>query len=715
MSALYDFTCSDHRPLTFQLNCFPYIFNSCAADVHTDSVTRSTHDWSRVDDFIANMYSDELSVRLSQISIPSCLRSCCYTKCSDKRHAKIIDDYYHDVIDCVKCSMQKAIPVKSAHGNSQFNVPGWNDYVQDKYDLSRVAFLDWVYSGRPRSGETFIRMSRARATFKLALRYCRQHEDQMRADACAKSLDLCDTKGFWNKVRKASNGKATKYASSVAGVSGDDAIASMWRVHFNSLYNSVDLDNDNSKDRFFYRINSESDIKSYYSKITVQEISDAVSKQKKGKATGPDGIAMEAFMFAHPRLFIHLSVLFNMFMMHCHIPAMFMQSVIVPLVKSKGGDLTDVNNYRAIALSNTISKILECIFMSKVTSNNDSDVYQFGFKAGHSTGMCMNTMKKVVDYYIDNGSHVFACFVDFSKAFDRVNYWKLFNKLLDDDVDCNIVALLAVWYSGQEVCIQWKNTLSSSFHIGNGTRQGGILSPYLFTRYIRELICAVVHSNIGCNIGGVFYNVLAYADDIVLLAPSWYALRSLINLLNSCARDIDMTCNVDKTVCMVFNPKCKRMIVVTDFPCFTINGSVLQYVNNFKYLGHIINNSLNDNDDVKREVRNLFMRSNILTRRFSRCSTKVKLTLFKAYCMCLYDAGIWKHYSVTAFNKLRSCYYKCTKMFFGYDRRYSVTSMLSELNLPSFDILISNCVGSFETKWSSSVNDLLVNLCSLRL
>lgn len=154
-------------------------------------------------------------------------------------------------------------------------------------------------------------------------------------------------------------------------------------------------------------------------------------------------------MFANPRLFIHLSVLFNMFMMHCHIPAMFMQSVIVPLVKSKGGDLTDVNNYRAIALFNTISKILECIFMSKVTSNNNnSDIYQFGFKAGHSTGMCTNTMKKVIDYYTDNGSHVFACFVDFSKAFDRVNYWKLFNKLLDDDVDCNIVALLAVWYSG---------------------------------------------------------------------------------------------------------------------------------------------------------------------------------------------------------------------------------------------------------------------------
>ena len=78
--------------------------------------------------------------------------------------------------------------------------------------------------------------------------------------------------------------------------------------------------------------------------ITVQEVQDAVMKQKKGKACGPDGIAMEAFMFACPQFYIHRSLLFNLFILHCHIPPLSMQSVIVPLVKSKGGDLTDVNN-----------------------------------------------------------------------------------------------------------------------------------------------------------------------------------------------------------------------------------------------------------------------------------------------------------------------------------------------------------------------------------
>ena len=90
---------------------------------------------------------------------------------------------------------------------------------------------------------------------------------------------------------------------------------------------------------------------------------------------------------------------------------------------------------------------------------------------------------------------------------------------------------------------------------------------------------------------------------------------------------------------MAYNPKHSKMIIDTDFPNFTLNGVALQCVKQFKYLGHIINNDFCDDDDIKREIRNLFMRTNILIRRYSKCSIGVKLTLFKAYCMCFYDAG----------------------------------------------------------------------------
>jgi Reverse transcriptase (RNA-dependent DNA polymerase) len=176
----------------------------------------------------------------------------------------------------------------------------------------------------------------------------------------------------------------------------------------------------------------------------------------------------------------------------------------------------------------------------------------------------------------------------------------------------NIVAVLAVWYSEQGICIQWKNVLSCKFRICNGTRQGEILSPYLFARYIRELIAVIVQANIGCNIGGAFCNIFAYADDLVLLAPSWKAMQSLIKLLSQCAQNIEMTCNAATTVCMVCNHKCRRMIIASEFFNVTFCGAERKFMSEFKYLGHVIDHELSDDKDVKREIRNLFMRGNIL-------------------------------------------------------------------------------------------------------
>jgi len=73
------------------------------------------------------------------------------------------------------------------------------------------------------------------------------------------------------------------------------------------------------------------------------------------------------------------------------------------------------------------------VLYDKLVTASSEDVYEFGCKAKHSTGLCTGILKRTINYYTDRGSHVFCAFIDFSKAFDRVNYWHLFNKLLDDD------------------------------------------------------------------------------------------------------------------------------------------------------------------------------------------------------------------------------------------------------------------------------------------
>jgi len=445
--------------------------------------------------------------------------------------------------------------------------------------------------------------------------------------------------------------------------------------------------------------------------FTVSDICDAINQQKRGKAPGPDSINIEAFIFSGRRLKLYLSILFNLFALYGYVPNAFHQATIIPLVKCKSSDLTDVNNYRAIALSNSVTKILESLLFSFIESHDIADEYQFGFKKNHSTSICTHILKKTVNHYRQNGGHVFTCFIDFNKAFDNVDFWLLFCKLIDNNSNntcCLATRLIAFWYSNQQMCVRWQTNLSDSFKIFNGVRQGGILSPFLFRFYIRGLIDRVTKLNVGCNYFGTNVNLLAYADDLVLLAPSWQGLQNLLCVTEEAADQINMTFNTKKTVCMVFNPCNKRKVICSSFPVFKLTGSNLKFVDNFKYLGHIIDNCLNDDGDINRELKSLFVRANLLCRRFQRCSLQVKLKLFRAFCICFYDTALWLNFSVAVLSKFISCYNKCLKYFFGYLKYSSVTIMLLELGLPTCKTLLHNYTVSF----SSSVvtcNNLLVN------
>jgi len=73
------------------------------------------------------------------------------------------------------------------------------------------------------------------------------------------------------------------------------------------------------------------------------------------------------------------------------------------------------------------------------------------------------------------------------------------------------------------------------------------------------------------------------------------------------------------------SPSDKCKIVAETFPVFTLCDSPLVFVNKFKYLDHIIDHSFSDDSDINREIRALFTRTNVLCRRFKRCSLAMKV------------------------------------------------------------------------------------------
>jgi len=101
----------------------------------------------------------------------------------------------------------------------------------------------------------------------------------------------------------------------------------------------------------------------------------------------------------------------------------------------------------------------------------------------------------------------------------------------------------------------------------------------------------------------------------------------------------------------------------------------LIFVDQCKYLGHFNDIKLVDDTDINKELKSLFLRTNMLDRRFNRCNMQVKVRLFQSFCICFYDAGLWCNYTNGAYSKLTSAYNRCMKILFGFDKYANVTSM----------------------------------------
>jgi len=108
-------------------------------------------------------------------------------------------------------------------------------------------------------------------------------------------------------------------------------------------------------------------------------------------------------------------------------------------------------------------------------------------------------------------------------------------------------------YTGQLVKVLRNCVYSQNFPVINGVKQGGILSPVLFWVYIDELLLALRQTNVGCFMGSWFVGALAYADDIVLMAPTVTAMRRMLAVCDEFAVKLDVRFNASKSKCMFFS------------------------------------------------------------------------------------------------------------------------------------------------------------------
>ncbi|GFO12049.1 retrovirus-related pol polyprotein line-1 [Plakobranchus ocellatus] len=174
------------------------------------------------------------------------------------------------------------------------------------------------------------------------------------------------------------------------------------------------------------------------------------------------------------------------------------------------------------------------------------------------------------------------CFIDYSKAFDKVRHTELFRMLEKLDIDGKDMRAIRNLYWDQTASVRIEGEHSDFKPIKRGVRQGYVMSPDLFNLY-SEIILRNLDGTSGLKINGENVNNLRYADDTVLIAESGKQLQKLLDTVVFESKRMGLSLNVKKTECMVIskkssNPKCNLIS----------KGEKIKQVIKFKYLGCLI-------------------------------------------------------------------------------------------------------------------------------
>ena len=225
--------------------------------------------------------------------------------------------------------------------------------------------------------------------------------------------------------------------------------------------------------------------------IDTNTVSESLARLKTGKNDCTQ-LSSYHLLLASPVIDSFLAKFFTVIIRHSFMPKL--------LIPKPGKDPSQSDNYRAIAPAPNLSKVLEWSILLQYGSYLSTSELQFGFKSGVSSDTCTGQLKNTIAFHLQGNTKVYGCFLDASKAFDRVNHNTLFRILESRGMPSALLRFLWSWYKNQSCTVKWDSWVSSPFGVSNGVRQGGVLSPVLFTVYLHELLQRLSHLDIGCHI-----------------------------------------------------------------------------------------------------------------------------------------------------------------------------------------------------------------------
>ena len=354
----------------------------------------------------------------------------------------------------------------------------------------------------------------------------------------------------------------------------------------------------------------------------------------------------------------------------------------MPIFKS--GDKSDVGNYRPISVLPIVSKIIERAVHDQLYAYlTNADLLsnaQSGFRSNHSTSTTLHDVQDYILNNMDDGYATGVILLDLKKAFDTVNHDILIKKLKNYGIGNNELLWFESYLNNRSQVVNVNSTLSDFQPVNIGIPQGSILGPLLFIMFVNCLPDAVDK----CK-------TVMYADDTSIMCKA-NDVHELQSQLNACLSKVaawfkvnKLTLNIDKTKFMICGTK--RTLEKFHDVKLTFNGSIIERVDEFKYLGVKLDSSLSWSAHIDYLCKNVSKRTGIIKRVKNFLPHQTTVMLSNALVIPHFDYGssVWSNFSTEFHNKLQVLHNNLARIILKADARTPINDMMNSLQWDKLD------------------------------
>ena len=406
--------CSDHSPIYCVLKNQNVQF-----DQENPIANSEKPSWRKASQEERTNFKTLLNQKLLTLEIPTSVNSCFDVHCKEPEHCDNADQLMGQILEAVEEAAKDSLPTKKTSPSTRKKVtPGWKIHVKPFRDKAFFWSQVWKSADKPIGTVLHTLMKRSRNIYHYHYKKCQRAEEKIKQNIL---LDACLNGGsdLFKEIKKMRKCPQIT-ASSMDGKTHD--IQEHFKSIYETLYNSVDDSGEleNISEEIKNKLNS-SHVNDVL-KVSPALVKEAASHIKDDKTDPIFSFSSDCIKNAPDVLFEKLSLVFKSFLIHGHVTVFLLLATLVPIIKDKLGSIDSSKNYRSIAISSLILKLIDWVIILLFGDVLALDDLQYAYQPGCSTTMCIWAVVETVSYFLRSGSEVFSCLMDMTKAFDLVKH-----------------------------------------------------------------------------------------------------------------------------------------------------------------------------------------------------------------------------------------------------------------------------------------------------